>query len=157
MRRRLLTGFFILCAALAPARGAEHGAKAEKKEPEKKEEKKGDKDKAPEHKITQSESYVMLDPIYTTIVADNRPTGLMMIGIGLDIPDAAMREDVEHSLPVLRDAYVRNLLAFTVAAVRVDTQPDVGVIANRLQAVTDRALKKKGAKVLIAQLALRAK
>lgn len=156
MRRRLLTGFFVLCAALAPARAAEHGAKAEKKEPEKKEEKKDEKE-APEHKITQSESYVMLDPIYTTIVADNRPTGLMMIGIGLDIPDAETREMVEHSLPVLRDAYVRNLLAFTVAAVRIDTQPDVGIIASRLQAVTDRALKKKGAKVLIAQLALRAK
>jgi flagellar basal body-associated protein FliL len=156
MRRRLLTGLLVVCAALSPARAAEHGAKAEKKEPEKKEEKKGEKE-APEHKITQSESYVMLDPIYTTIVGDNRPTGLMMIGIGLDIPDKEMREMVEHSLPVLRDAYVRNLLAFTVAAVRIDTQPDVGIIASRLQAVTDRALKKKGAKVLVAQLALRAK
>ncbi len=29
--------------------------------------------KAPEHKLTQSESYLSLDPIYTTIVADNRP------------------------------------------------------------------------------------
>ena len=29
--------------------------------------------KAPEHKTTQSESYIMVDPIYTTIVADNRP------------------------------------------------------------------------------------
>lgn len=156
MRRRLLTGLLVVCAALSPAR-AEHGAKAEKKEPAKKEEKKDEKGKAPEHKITQSESYLMLDPIYTTIVADNRPTGLLMIGMGLDVPDAKLREDVERSLPVLRDAYVRNLLAYTVAAVRIDTQPDVGVIAGRLQAVTDRALKKKGATVLIAQMALRAK
>ena len=28
--------------------------------------------KAPEHKTTQSKSYIMVDPIYTTIVADNR-------------------------------------------------------------------------------------
>ncbi len=56
---------------------------------------------------------------------------------------------------MLRDAYVRNLLAFAVTAVRVDAQPDVGVIAQRLQAVTDRALKKKGATVLLAQVALR--
>jgi len=31
----------------------------------------------------------------------------------------------------------------------------VGMIADRLQAVTDRALKKKGARVLMAQVAIR--
>ena len=36
--------------------------------------------KAPEHKITQSESYLMLDPIYTTIVDDDRPVGMLMVG-----------------------------------------------------------------------------
>ena len=29
--------------------------------------------KAPEHKTTQSKSYIMVDPIYSTIVADSRP------------------------------------------------------------------------------------
>jgi hypothetical protein len=58
-------------------------------------------------------------------------------------------------MPVLRDAYIRNLMAFTANVVRTDSQPDVGMIADRLQAVTDRALKKKGAKVLMAQVAIR--
>ena len=39
--------------------------------------------------------------------------------------------------------------------VRPDAQPNVEMIADRLQAVTDRALKKKGAKVLLAQVAIR--
>jgi hypothetical protein len=39
--------------------------------------------------------------------------------------------------------------------VRTDEQPDVGLIADRLQAVTDRALKKKGARILLAQVAIR--
>ena len=60
-------------------------------------------------------------------------------------------------MPVLRDAYVRNLMAFTANAVRADEQPDVTMIADRLQAVTDRALKRKGAKVLLAQVAIQAK
>ena len=112
--------------------------------------------KAPEHKTTQSKSYIMVDPIYTTIVADNRPAGMLMVGAGLDVPDEKLREDVTRSMPVLRDAYIRNLMTFTVNVVRTDTQPDVGLIADRLQAVTDRALKKKGAaKVLLAQVALR--
>ncbi len=35
----------------------------------------GKEQKAPEHKITQSKSYVMVDPIYTPIVTDNRARG----------------------------------------------------------------------------------
>ena len=111
--------------------------------------------KAPEHKTTQSKSYIMVDPIYATIVTDNRPAGMLMVGVGLDIPDAALHEEVSRSLPVLRDAYVRNLMTFTANVVRTDAQPDVAMIADRLQAVTDRALKKKGAKILLAQVAIR--
>src|ERR1700722_70494 len=111
--------------------------------------------KKPEHKVTQSESYLEVDPIYTTIVSDNRAGGMLMVGMGLDVPDAALRDEVTRSLPVLRDAYVRNLMAFTAGAVRTDAQPDVETIADRLQGVTDRALKKKGARVLLAQVALR--
>ena len=111
--------------------------------------------KAPEHKTTQSKSYIMVDPIYTTIVADNRPAGMLMIGAGLDVPDDKLREEVSRSMPVLRDAYIRNLMTFTANIVRTDAQPDVGLIADRLQGVTDRALKKKGAKVLLAQVAIR--
>jgi flagellar basal body-associated protein FliL len=111
--------------------------------------------KAPEHKTTQSKSYIMVDPIYTTIVADNRPAGMLMVGAGLDVPDEKLREEVSRSMPVLRDAYIRNLMTFTVNVVRTDSQPDVGLIADRLQAVTNRALGKKGAKVLLAQVAIR--
>jgi flagellar basal body-associated protein FliL len=111
--------------------------------------------KAPEHKTTQSKSYIVLDPIYTTIVTDNRAGGMLMVGAGLDVPNDALRDEVNRSLPVLRDAYIRNLMTFTANMVRTDLQPDVGLIADRLQAVTDRALKKKGARVLLAQVAIR--
>ena len=70
-------------------------------------------------------------------------------------PTTSCRDEASRSLPVLRDAYVRNLMIFTANVVRTDTQPDVGVIADRLQAVTDRALGRKGAKVLLAQVAIR--
>ena len=114
-----------------------------------------DTQKAPEHKITQSKSYLSLDPIYTTIVDDDRAQGMLMIGVGLDVPDPALRAVANRSLPVLRDAYVRNLMTFTANVVRTDAQPDVDMIATRLQGVTDRALGKRGAKVLLAQVAIR--
>jgi hypothetical protein len=129
-----------LLAAAAHARAADDG---------------GDAQKAPEHKITQSKSYLMVDPIYTTIVEDDRPVGMLMIGVGVDVPDEALRDVVTRSLPVLRDAYIRNMMAFSATSVRSDAQPDVATIAGRLQSVTDRALGKKGAKILLAQVALR--
>ena len=111
--------------------------------------------KAPRHKLTQSESYLEIDPIYVTILADDRPVGLLQVGIGLDVPDAKLHGEAQHALPVLRDGFVRNLMSFGTTAVRADRQPDVAVIAGRLQAVADRVLGRKGAKLLLAQVALR--
>src|ERR1700742_3494972 len=102
---RLLTGLFLCLLAAGPAH-AEDGDKKDQKKPE--------------HKVTQSESYLEVDPIYTTIVDDNRAQGMLMVGIGIDVPNAELREEVTRSLPVLRDAYVRNLMSFTSSSVRTD-------------------------------------
>ena len=114
-----------------------------------------DDPKAAVHKVTQSTSYLMVDPIYATVVSNDRPSGMLMIGIGIDVPDAALRGEAEHAMPVLRDAYVRNMMAYAATAVRTWRQPDVEAIATRLQGVTDRALGRKGARILLAQIALR--
>ena len=45
----------------------------------------------------------------------------------------------------------------TAAAVRPTVQPDVTMIADRLQRLTDKALHKKGARVLLAQVAIQKK
>jgi flagellar basal body-associated protein FliL len=138
----------LISVALLAALVAATGARAAEED---------EKGKAPEHKVTQSKSYTAVDPIYTTIVADNRVAGMLMIGIGLDVPDERLHAEVDRAMPVLRDAYVRNLMAFTANAVRPDEQPDVTLIADRLQAVTDRALKRKGARILLAQVAIQVK
>lgn len=110
---------------------------------------------APKHKVTQSESYVAFEPIYATIVDGGRPCGMLMVHMGLDIPDSGLRDETNRSAPVLRDAYVRNLLAFTATSVKPWQQPDVEEISARLQRITDRALKRRGARVLLAQVAMR--
>jgi flagellar basal body-associated protein FliL len=109
----------------------------------------------PEHKVTQSESYIMLEPMYATVMDAGKPSGLLMVAIGLDIPDAWLRGQADHAMPLLRDDYVRSLMNYAAASVRPWRQPDVTEIAARLQRVTDRALHKTGAKVLLAQVAIR--
>jgi len=58
-------------------------------------------------------------------------------------------------MPQLRDGYVRSLMTFSATHVRSWRQPDVAAIADRLQVVTDRILKRGGARVLLAQVAIR--
>jgi flagellar basal body-associated protein FliL len=114
-------------------------------------------DSAPEHKETQSQSFIMIEPMYTTVVDQGHPAGMLLVAIGLDIPDPTLRAQANLGMPVLRDAYVRSLMNYTAAVVRPEQQPDVGLIADRLQRVTDKALHRTGAHVLLAQVALQPK
>ncbi len=97
----------------------------------------------------------MIDPIYTTVMDGDKISGLLMIGIGLDVPNSELRDRTETTMPVLRDAYVRCLMAFAATSVRPWRQPDVTAIADRLQYVTDHTLGRKGARILLAQVAMR--
>jgi hypothetical protein len=108
---------------------------------------------APVHKVTQSASYIMLEPMYATIMDGDRPGGQLMVAVGLDIPDPALRAEATRIMPVLRDGYIRGVMAFTYTHVRIAEQPDVAAIADKLQRTTDRLLRQKGVRVLLAQVA----
>ena len=133
---RAATLAFALCAFAGSAQASEAPAPAQRK-------------------TTQSESFVAIDPMYATILEGNRPRGLLMVELGLDVPDSALRAKVSHALPTLRDAYVRLLIAYGATAVRAFRQPSVEDIAARMQTVTDRVMGGPGAKVLMAQTAMR--
>jgi hypothetical protein len=106
-------------------------------------------------RTTNSQSFVAVEPMYATVLDGAKPRGLLIVEIGLDVPDAELRGQVTRALPVLRDAYVRGLIAYASTAVRVYRQPSVEDIANRMQAITDKTMGKQGARVLMAQTAIR--
>ena len=141
MRRRLI--FLTLSLVLA---GAGPSFAAEGQAP-----------KAPPavHKTTQSKSFVVIEPIYTTILEGTTPRGLLLVELGLDVPDNALREKVARALPLLRDAFLRNLTVYAATSVRPWRQPSVEDIAGRMQAITDRVMGASGARVLMAQTAIR--
>jgi hypothetical protein len=89
------------------------------------------------------------------VIASDKPAGTLMVAIGLDIPDPKLRADANRAMPILRDAYVRNLMAFAWSHVRPWVQPDVEEISTRLQHLTDTTLRKPGARVLLAQVMVR--
>jgi flagellar basal body-associated protein FliL len=108
-----------------------------------------------QRKTTQSESYVMIEPMYASILDGIKPRGLLLVELGLDVPDAKLRDRVTQNLPALRDAYLRSLLTYAATAVRPWRQPNVEDIANRMQTITNRVVGRQGAKVLMAQTAVR--
>jgi len=108
-----------------------------------------------QRKTTQSESYIMIEPMYASILDGIKPRGLLLVELGLDVPDAKLRDRVTQNLPALRDAYVRGLLTYAATAVRPWRQPNVEDIANRMQTITNRVVGRDGAKVLMAQTAIR--
>ena len=108
-----------------------------------------------QHKTTQSESYIGIEPLYASILDGTRPRGLLMVEIGLDVPDSDLRERVNRAMPALRDAYVRSLLTYAATSVRPWRQPSVEDIANRMQTITNHVIGREGAKVLMAQTAIR--
>lgn len=146
-------------AMLAGAAYAAEGTAAAKKAPEKSatiadgQKKKPDKDTA--HVISTSPSYIGVDPIYTTILDGDAVVGTMMLGIGLDVPDPRLHDEVSHMMPKLRDLYVRSMLYYTSVSIRPWRAPDVADLAAQLQQATDRHLKRKGVRVLLAQVAMR--
>jgi len=140
-------------ATTVPAHAAGEAAGA-KNPADKTATKKSDKKDA-KHAISTSPNYIGIEPIYTTILDGDFIAGTLMLGIGLDIPDAKLRDQAEQNLPLLRDAYVRTMLVYTSANIRPWRQPDAEDIAEKLQNATDRKLKRKGAHVLLAQIAIR--
>ena len=108
-----------------------------------------------QHKTTQSESYVIIESLYASILDGARSHGLLLVELGLDVPDEKLRDRVNKSLPNLRDAYVRSLLTYAATSVRAWRQPNVEDIATRMQAITDRVMGQPGARVLMAQTAIR--
>ena len=72
--------------------------------------------KKPEHKTSQSKSYLSLEPIYTTIVNDNQAQGMLMVGIGLDVPSEELREVIgepslyNESLGTVSNSYMYDRL-----------------------------------------------
>jgi flagellar basal body-associated protein FliL len=108
-----------------------------------------------QRKTTQSESYIQIEPMYASILDGIKPRGLLLVEVGLDVPDAKLRDRVTQNLPALRDAYVRSLLTYASTAVRPWRQPNVEDIATRMQTITDRLVGGPGAKVLMSQTAIR--
>jgi hypothetical protein len=126
MLRRHLTLALIVLALAGPALAAE---KTEKK--------KGG-----------GESFIQLPTLTATVLRNDGGRGVMTVEVGIDVPDAGLRKRAQSSIPLLRDAFVREMLTYA-PSVSSGHVPNPDIISTQLQRATDQTLGRPGAKVLL--------
>lgn len=101
-----------------------------------------------EKKKGGGETFVQLPTLTATILRGDGGRGVMTVDIGVDVPDAALRRRVELSVPLLRDAYLREMLTYA-PTIPAGAPPNPDIISLQLQRATDRTMKQAGARVLL--------
>jgi hypothetical protein len=101
-----------------------------------------------EKKKGGGETFIQLPTLTASIFRADGHRGVLTVDIGLDIPDGGLRQRATQSIPLLRDAYTRQLLIYA-PGIPLGGPPNPDVIGTELQRATDQVLGKPGAKLLL--------
>ncbi len=93
-------------------------------------------------------TFIQLPSLTATMFRSDGGRGVLTIDAGLDIPDAGLRQRANASVPLLRDAYTRQLLAYA-PFIPPGAPPNPDIIGTQLQRATDQVLGRPGAKLLL--------
>lgn len=95
--------------------------------------------------------YLQLQTLAATVMRPGGRRGALTIEIGIDAPDPALRDRVELSQPLLRDAYVGVLQTYALS-LAPGAPPNADYISMTLQRETDRVLGRRGARLLLGSI-----
>lgn len=101
-----------------------------------------------EKKKGGGETFIQLPSLTATIFRADGHRGVLTVDIGLDIPDGGLRQRANASIPLLRDAYTRQLLIYA-PSINPGAPPNPDIISTELQRATDQTLGRPGAKLLL--------
>lgn len=101
-----------------------------------------------EKKKGGGETFLQLPTLTATVIRRDGSRGVMTVEIGVDVPDAGLRKRAEASIPLLRDAFVREILIYS-PSIGAGGVPNPDIISTLLQRAADQTLGRPGAKVLL--------
>jgi len=101
-----------------------------------------------EKKKGGGDSFIQLPALTTTIFRSDGHRGVLSIDVGLDIADGGLRQRAAASIPLLRDAYTRQLLIYA-PSINPGAPPNPDIIETYLQRATDQVLGRPGARLLL--------
>lgn len=137
----LAVALFVALAAPAAASGGGSSAPAQQQE-----------SASIQERLTSAETYMPMPAFQAGVLQRNINQGTIVVDMGLDIPDAALRRRAQLNAPRLRDAIRTALANYSSVYYRVRTAPSPTELTRQMQAAVDRVLGAPGARVLLANI-----
>ncbi len=98
------------------------------------------------------ESFMPMPTLSTAVLQRSTTRGTIVVDMGIDIPDAALRARAQANQPRLRDALRTALSTYAGTYYRDRTAPDPTTLARLMQSAVDRTLGASGARVLFTNI-----
>jgi flagellar basal body-associated protein FliL len=105
-----------------------------------------------QERLTSAETYLPMPTLSAGVLQRNRNQGTMVVDMGIDIPDEALRHRAVMNAPRIRDALRTALANYSSVYYRVHTAPDPTELTRQMQIAIDRVLGAPGAQVLLANI-----
>lgn len=105
-----------------------------------------------QERLTSAETYLPMPTLSAGVLQRNANQGTIVVDMGLDIPDAALRRRAQLNAPRLRDALRTALATYSSVYYRVHTAPSPAELTRQMQMAVDRVLGAQGARVLLANI-----
>lgn len=105
-----------------------------------------------QERLTSAESFVPLPTLAAGVIQRYSTQGTIVVDMGLDIPDGALRTRAQLNGPRLRDALRTALATYATIYYRDRTAPDPTQITRLMQQAVDQTLGASGAQVLLVNI-----
>lgn len=105
-----------------------------------------------QERLTSAETYLPMPTFSAGVLQRNYNQGTMVVDMGLDIPDEALRRRAVLNAPRIRDALRTALANYSSVYYRVHTAPSPTELTRQMQVAVDRVLGAPGARVLLANI-----
>ncbi len=120
----------------------------------------GAKQQAPpdrQERLTSAESYVPMPTLSAAVLQRAVARGTLVVDMGVDVPDEALRNRIRASTPRLRDALRTALATYASTYYRDRTSPDPAQLTRLMQQAVDRTMGATGSRVLLANIIYQAR
>ena len=141
--RSALIALLFLAASSAPAVASGSGSAA------------SSFDQAPasrQERLTSAESFLPMPTLSAGVLQRQASLGTIVVDMGLDIPDEALRRRAQLNAPRIRDGLRTALATYSSTYYRDRTAPDPATLTRLLQQSVDRVLGAQGARVLLVNI-----
>jgi hypothetical protein len=105
-----------------------------------------------QQRLTSAETYLPLPTLSAAVIQREATRGTLVVDMGIDVQDPALRRRAGASAPRLRDALRTALSTYATIYYRDRTAPDPVTLTRLMQQAVDRTLGAAGARVLLTNI-----